>query len=218
MIATRHRTTDPGPGTASAPPAQAFHPLSEDEMGGVLSNLDRPAEALALYEQALRRHPDDALAYTGKGNMLLVLNRPAEALVAYSEAARLAPTFALAYAGQGMALRELGRDQAALDAYDQADRVGPLLRARVLWQGLCPAASQALLAGALGLSARVAPGAAYLLIGQDAREPRGCRAGFRNSRSYEQSACNEWITGSALVGRTFCHLAKNTLSSYTDYK
>ena len=84
MIATRHRTTDPEQGTASAPPAQAFRTLSELELGGVLSDLDQPAEALEAYEQATRRHPDDALAYTGQGNMLLVLNRPAEALAAYS--------------------------------------------------------------------------------------------------------------------------------------
>ena len=157
MIETKHRTTDPERSIASAPLAQAFHTLSAHEMGGVLSNLDLHAEALAVYEAATRRNPDDALAYTGQGNMLLVLNRPAEALTAYTEAARLAPTFALAYAGQGMARRRAGARSGSTRRLQSGDRVGSLLRARVLWQGLCPAASQALLARAESLSARAAP-------------------------------------------------------------
>src|SRR5215831_17953467 len=98
MIETGHRAPDPEQSQASVP-------LSEHEMGSLLSNLGQHAAALEAYEAAIQRNPADALAYIGQGNMLLFLNQPAEALAAYTKAARLAPTLALAYAGRGMALR-----------------------------------------------------------------------------------------------------------------
>ena len=138
-------------------------------MGSLQSNRALYEQALEVYTAATRRNPDDALASLGKGTMLLLLHRPVEALAAYREAVRLAPTFALAYAGL-WAWRSGNCGAIRPRWMPMIKRSGGiLLCACLLWQGLGPAVSQALLAGAEGLSARAAPGAARLLTGMNER-------------------------------------------------
>ena len=88
-------------------------------------NAGRYAEALALYEQAVRLDPNDADAHLRKGMTLDGLGRYGEALAAHGQAIRLDPNFARAHNNKGIVLDDLGRYGEALAAYEQAIRLEP---------------------------------------------------------------------------------------------
>jgi tetratricopeptide (TPR) repeat protein len=83
----------------------------------------RYEEALAIYEQALRLDPNNAAAYSGKGDTLRQLNRETEALAAYGQALRLDPNDSTIYSSKGDIHRSLFQYEEALAAYGQALRL-----------------------------------------------------------------------------------------------
>jgi tetratricopeptide (TPR) repeat protein len=86
----------------------------------------RYEEALAIYEEALRLNPNDAVSYSGKGDALYHLKRYEEALVAYENACRLNSNDAVNYSDIGDILCQLGRYEEALVAYEEALHIGPV--------------------------------------------------------------------------------------------
>lgn len=96
------------------------YPDAHSNLGVLLHDLKRYAEALASYGKAIALKPDYAEAYNNRGVTLHALKRFAEALADYDKAIALKPTFAEAHNGRGNALRELKRFDEALFAYAQA--------------------------------------------------------------------------------------------------
>ena len=105
---------------------------SHIRQGNTLYASKRYEEALAAYDQAIKRAPSNgrfagmfADYHSNRGNALRGLKRHQEALDAYEHALQLNPNYADAYNGKGNALWELERHQEALDAYEQALRLDP---------------------------------------------------------------------------------------------
>ena len=85
------------------------------------------AQALALFDEAIRLDPKDSEAHRWRGDALLNQDDADKALAAYEEALRLDPKNAMAYASRGMVWTSKGDPNKALDDFrrDRAEtRVG----------------------------------------------------------------------------------------------
>ena len=98
---------------------------------GALMVADRPAEALAHLDEAVRLEPDAAEAHNDRGTALQRLDRVDEAVSEYREAVRLVPTFASARTNLanallvlGQRLQESGRHGEAIGYYETALSLG----------------------------------------------------------------------------------------------
>lgn len=91
----------------------------------VFYGYERYEEALIVYEQVLRLHSNDSVAYIGKGDSLYMLERYREALVVYEQAIHLDPNDPVAHTGRGNTLWKLNRGWGAIDAYEQAIHLDP---------------------------------------------------------------------------------------------
>ena len=87
----------------------------------------RSLEALAIYEQTIDIDPQNALAYSNKGDALYALKRYEEALRAYEEAIHLDTENAMAHNGKGKTLYKLHYYEEALFAHDEAIRIDSYL-------------------------------------------------------------------------------------------
>ena len=88
-----------------------FHDSMLDGMHLFLA--DRFEEALASYERAISRKPEESLAHAHRGVVLMCLQRDDEALVAFEEALRLDP-------GNSVALTQMGNVYLFLKRYGEA--------------------------------------------------------------------------------------------------
>ncbi|MBI5234978.1 MAG: tetratricopeptide repeat protein [Deltaproteobacteria bacterium] len=79
-----------------------------NDRGVDLYNLKRYAEALPLFDAAIRINPSYGKAWCNKANCLLALNRIQEALCAYERAVESAPFFAEAWRSKAMAEKSNG--------------------------------------------------------------------------------------------------------------
>ncbi len=95
------------------------------EEGNAHYKARRKEEALAAFEQAILRDPNDASLYDHKGKSLMWLWRYEEALEAFEQAIRLDPNNASAYCNKGTVLRWLDRDDEALAMYNRAIELAP---------------------------------------------------------------------------------------------
>ena len=82
-------------------------PHAHSNIGNALLKLQRPEEALASFESALRLRPDYVTALYNRGNALRALGRVAEAEGAYRRAIEVNPGFAQAWNNLGTVLREM---------------------------------------------------------------------------------------------------------------
>jgi tetratricopeptide (TPR) repeat protein len=83
------------------------------------------SDRLAAWERAVAIKPNDAPAWTGKGNALNDLKRSEEALAAQEQAITLDPSYAIAWNNKGNALRDLKRPEEALAAFERATTLDP---------------------------------------------------------------------------------------------
>lgn len=90
----------------------------------VLVVLDKPKEALAECQEAIRLRPVFDKAYQVSGQALHKLGRKEEALRAYRQAIRINPRYAKAYHNLGFELLDMGRYNEAVAAFLQAERLG----------------------------------------------------------------------------------------------
>ena len=91
----------------------------------LLMHARRPAEAIALYRQALRVAPDAALIHYNLGNALAASGALADAIAAYRRALRLEPGFPAAHANLGNALWDSSQLEAAITHVQQAIALDP---------------------------------------------------------------------------------------------
>lgn len=94
----------------------------------VLHHLQRPAEAIALLQRALRQRPDDALIHNALGGALGETGQHAAATEALRRACALDPTLAPAWANLGNALAMAGRPEESEAPLRRALELDPSLQ------------------------------------------------------------------------------------------
>ncbi|MGE5615132.1 MAG: tetratricopeptide repeat protein [Bacillota bacterium] len=94
-------------------------------LGKVLMKLDKPDDAIKVYDQVLRIEPDDFQAWYGKAGANLKLARWKAAVAAFNEAIRIKPDSYRSYYNMGMALDEMGKRKEAIEAYESAIKICP---------------------------------------------------------------------------------------------
>lgn len=82
-------------------------------------------EAIADYNMAIYRKPDDALIYYSRGFAKAKLEEYDSAITDYDEAIRLSPRYASAYHQRGLTNVQRGQHENAIADYDEAIRLNP---------------------------------------------------------------------------------------------
>jgi protein O-mannosyl-transferase len=98
-----------------------------NNLGKILSETDRPQEAIEYLQQALSLLPNYPGAYYNLGVALARTGRLPEAIESYKHAIRVNPGFAKAYYNLGLALVQAGSPGEAIEAYEQALHLDPNL-------------------------------------------------------------------------------------------
>lgn len=106
----------------------SYTPLSADEHAKRANQSlrrDKFEEAIAGYDKAIRRKPDDALLYYSRGLANAGIKRYDAAVKDYNEAIELNPSYSPAYYERGLAKAELEQYEEAITNYDEAIRLNP---------------------------------------------------------------------------------------------
>lgn len=88
--------------------------------GEYYSRHEQYEQAVTAYSDALRRKPDHAAGYNGRGVAYELLRRYTEAIADYTEAIRLRPDYAEAYRNRGDARKKSGDKRGAKVDYEKA--------------------------------------------------------------------------------------------------
>src|SRR5450830_84711 len=118
----------PGAALALIERAIAIDPgkaIAHCNLGAVLQDLGREADALHSYERALALQPDYPMAWCNRGNALRRLDRPSDALDSYGRALSLTPRYPEALYGAALALQALDQVDDALEAFERTVRLKP---------------------------------------------------------------------------------------------
>lgn len=95
------------------------------KQGEALANENRYAEALALFEKAVKMNPGLDEAWYNQGNILVRFNRYNEALNAYEKVVQIQPKKSEAWYNRGNVLVKLKRYAEALESYDRSLQIQP---------------------------------------------------------------------------------------------
>jgi tetratricopeptide (TPR) repeat protein len=90
------------------------------DKGDALRQLERYQEAIASYDQALDRRPNDYWSWYRRGDALRNWGRLEEALTSYDRALDVEPADYWSWYQRGELLRQLRRYQEAVTSYDKA--------------------------------------------------------------------------------------------------
>ncbi|PYK96478.1 MAG: hypothetical protein DME19_19595, partial [Verrucomicrobia bacterium] len=124
--AQSNASASPGPSDRSSPPeaapdsSQAPHLALLLAKGQTLLSLDKPAEALACFDEIISLDPRNAEAFVKKGTALERLRRTEEALECYDRAIAVDRSLTTAYLYKGGVFNRLQRFEEALKCYEQA--------------------------------------------------------------------------------------------------
>ncbi|HWA25876.1 MAG TPA: tetratricopeptide repeat protein [Lacunisphaera sp.] len=99
--------------------------LAHHNLGTILSDQGRPAEALPHVERTLALRPDYPEALNNLGNCLTALGKASEALAPLERAIQLQPKYAAAYNNLGIALMGLGRAEEGRARFETAVTLDP---------------------------------------------------------------------------------------------
>ncbi len=94
--------------------------VAHRDLGNVLLQSGKFAEALASYDLALALKPDVARILDNRGTALRMLGRLQDALVSHDRAIALDPKQAITHVNRGSALARLNRFSEALESFDRA--------------------------------------------------------------------------------------------------
>ena len=94
-------------------------------VGYLLIQQEKPEDAIAAYDEAVRLKRDFAEAYNNRGIAKYALGRHEDAITDYNQAIRLKPDPAKAYINRGNVKYALGRHEDAITDYNQAIRLKP---------------------------------------------------------------------------------------------
>jgi tetratricopeptide (TPR) repeat protein len=81
--------------------------------------------AVVLWDDTIRKRPENARAYKELGKVLDGAGRTSEALANYDKALQLRPDYMTAYCDKAVVLMRMGQATAAIELYDQALRINP---------------------------------------------------------------------------------------------
>ncbi|MBI5766601.1 MAG: tetratricopeptide repeat protein [Verrucomicrobia bacterium] len=98
---------------------------AHNNVGEILFRRDRPAEAVACFQEAIRLLPNYVDAINNLGNVLTQTGRAAEALPLFERALKLKPNYAETLTNYGNALFELGDENQAAALFEQAIKLKP---------------------------------------------------------------------------------------------
>ena len=112
-------------GLAQAAAMAPDDPRLQVQCGGLLGQLQHPAEALICFDRAVRLLPDNPAILGNRGIALAELGRHAEALTCIDAVARLRPDDPNTLVNRGSMLVQLGRRIEALADYDRAIALRP---------------------------------------------------------------------------------------------
>lgn len=98
-------------------------------VGYLLIQQEKPEDAIAAYDEAIRLKPNFAGAYNDRGGAKNMLGRHEDAIADRNQAIRLKPDFAEAYSNRGLTKNDLGRHEDAITDYNRAIRLKPDLAA-----------------------------------------------------------------------------------------
>jgi tetratricopeptide (TPR) repeat protein len=101
------------------------NPRAQVNLGGVLLEAGRPADALPYFQRAVQINPNLAQARFGFGNVLVRLGRNREAVAEYEAALRLDPGLLGAHINLGLVFDHARRLPAAIDQFQAALRLAP---------------------------------------------------------------------------------------------
>jgi tetratricopeptide (TPR) repeat protein len=110
------------PGLQAAQHATSLDPDNSEawyNLGAALDHLEREAEAVTAYQQAIELEPRPSV-YNGLGDVYTALGRYDEALAAYQKARQLNPELPWPYHNLGLLAEHQGDYQAAVPLYQQA--------------------------------------------------------------------------------------------------
>jgi len=88
--------------------------------GDELMNMDRYAESIEYYDEAVKIDPGNAIAWNNRGLASAKMGRFEEALQSFERAVKVEPKYAIAWSNKGLTLNNLGRYDQALDCYNKA--------------------------------------------------------------------------------------------------
>ena len=112
---------DPSNAEARLRRGYAYMRLSDDKTYGDYNALtDRPEDAIADFDEAIRLRPGQGMVYTFRGRAFMELGQLDRALVDLSKAIDLAPDDPLAYLDRGRTLMLSGRLDEAVADFDRA--------------------------------------------------------------------------------------------------
>ena len=99
--------------------------MALDNLGVILLQQGKPAEAVADFQESLRLKSDNVTALVDFGSALDTMGRKAEAIRQYEKALRLKPTSVAAHRNLGIMLADMNRLPEAISHYRQALRSKP---------------------------------------------------------------------------------------------
>jgi len=99
--------------------------IAQNNLGGFLKQIGKPADALTHYQEAVRLKPDYAEAHNNMGTVLAALGKPEQAIESYNEALRLNPELAEGHQNLGIAMESLGQLDEARAHLSEAIRLKP---------------------------------------------------------------------------------------------
>lgn len=111
--------TEPGQIPMSADPLRYFEAVAP------LEQQQRFSTAIAAYEAAAERWPEEATSFIGLGNIAYLQERYADAELHYYHAAELAPEYAPVFYNLAWALLRQGKSDSALQAAEHAQQLAP---------------------------------------------------------------------------------------------
>lgn len=110
------------------------------QKGYCLHLLGRYPEALATFNEVLKRNPNQAAALSHRGAVYLTLEEPDKALADFDGACKLSPPQSKAFTGRGIANYQLGHYELAVKDLTAAVKLAPKNGNAYLHRGLCHSA------------------------------------------------------------------------------